>query len=177
MNLPLQIGFSINEILALATLATGACWLAWRWRTRRLGAVPEKKPLWVMEESAFSLTHAEVGACVLGIWGLPVAIIEGVALHHYPSRFLSKNFSALTAVHIANAWDQEQHGKGKIESQMLPEVDMNYMQELELADRLPDWRAACKLPPIEEKPPVEAAPTGTPDTSTLLKQTPLAAAA
>ena len=47
MNLPLQIGFSINEILALATLATGACWLAWRWRTRRLWAVPEKKPLWV----------------------------------------------------------------------------------------------------------------------------------
>lgn len=137
----------------------------------------EKKPLWLMEESAFSLTHAEVGACVLGIWGLPVAIIEGVALHHYPSRFLSKNFSALTAVHIANAWDQEQRGKGKVEAQMLPEVDLNYIQELELVDRLPDWRVACKLPPIEEKPAAEAAPTTTPDTSTLLKQTPVPAAA
>ena len=42
-----QIGFSINEILALATLATGACWVAWKLRTRRLGAVPKKKPLWV----------------------------------------------------------------------------------------------------------------------------------
>ena len=43
----MQIGFSINEILALATLATGACWVAWKLKTRRLGAVPEKKPLWV----------------------------------------------------------------------------------------------------------------------------------
>ena len=43
----MQIGFSINEILALATLATGACWVAWKFKTRRLGSVPEKKPLWV----------------------------------------------------------------------------------------------------------------------------------
>jgi signal peptidase I len=42
-----QLGFSINEILALATLATGACWVAWKHRVRRLGRVPEKKPLWV----------------------------------------------------------------------------------------------------------------------------------
>ncbi|MBI1840093.1 MAG: HDOD domain-containing protein [Verrucomicrobia bacterium] len=140
----------------------------------------EKKPLWVMEESAFSLTHAEVGACVLGIWGLPVTIVEGVALHHYPSRFLSKTFSPLTAVHIANAWDQEQKGKGKVEARMLPEVDMNYIRELELADRLTEFRAACKLPPIEEKPapePVPDAATATPDTSTLALHNPLPAAA
>jgi signal peptidase I len=42
-----QLGFSINEILALATLATGACWLAWKLHRRRLGGEPEKKPLWV----------------------------------------------------------------------------------------------------------------------------------
>ena len=42
-----QLGFSINEGLALATLATGACWVAWKVRARRLGGVPAKKPLWV----------------------------------------------------------------------------------------------------------------------------------
>ena len=41
------IGFSINEGLFLATLATGACWVAWRLRLRRLGSVPAKKPWWV----------------------------------------------------------------------------------------------------------------------------------
>ncbi|MBL9171621.1 MAG: HDOD domain-containing protein [Verrucomicrobiales bacterium] len=111
----------------------------------------EKKAIWLMEEATFSLTHAEVGACVLGIWGLPVSIVEAVALHHYPSRFLSKSFSALTAVHVANAWDQELRAKGKVESQMLPEVDVAYLQELGLADQLPLWREACKMPPIKEK--------------------------
>src|ERR1700712_507366 len=42
-----HLGFSINEILALATVATGACWVAWKVRARRLGGVPEKKPWWV----------------------------------------------------------------------------------------------------------------------------------
>ncbi len=41
------IGFSINEGLFLATLATGACWVAWRLRLRRLGSTPAKKPWWV----------------------------------------------------------------------------------------------------------------------------------
>jgi signal peptidase I len=43
----MQLGFSINEILALATLVTGSCWVAWKRRTNRLGRVPEKKPWWV----------------------------------------------------------------------------------------------------------------------------------
>jgi len=43
----MQIGFSINEILFLATLVTGACWLAWRLRLRRLAVPPARKPWWV----------------------------------------------------------------------------------------------------------------------------------
>lgn len=43
----LQLGFSNNEGLALATLATGACRVAWKLRLRRSGGAPAKKPLWV----------------------------------------------------------------------------------------------------------------------------------
>ena len=43
----MQIGFSINEILFLVTVATGACWVAWRLRLRGMVAPPERKPLWV----------------------------------------------------------------------------------------------------------------------------------
>lgn len=43
----MQIGFSINEILSLVTLATGSCWVAWKIRARRRGEAQEKKPLWV----------------------------------------------------------------------------------------------------------------------------------
>lgn len=140
-------------------------------------AQKEKKPLWVMEEQAFSLTHAEVGACVLGIWGLPVSIIEAVALHHYPSRFLSKEFSPLTAVHVANAWDQEQRGKGRVDNRLLPEVDPNYLRELGLFERLPEWREACKLPPIEEKQPDPATETATTDPAAAVTTPPAPAVA
>ena len=43
----MQIGFSINEILFLVTLLTGSLWVTWKLKTRRLGHVPDKKPLWV----------------------------------------------------------------------------------------------------------------------------------
>jgi len=131
----------------------------------------EKRPVWILEEEAFSLTHAEVGACVLGIWGLPVGIIEAVALHHYPSRFFSKEFSALTAVHVANAWDQEQRGKGKIDANLLPQVDAHYIEDLGLIDKLPAWREQCKLPPVEEAS-VTATPPIDPSQPQTQSQTP-----
>jgi len=42
----MQIGFSVNEVLCLLSLASGACWVAWRRRLRR-EPPPERKPLWV----------------------------------------------------------------------------------------------------------------------------------
>ena len=32
------------------------------------------------------VTHAEIGAYLLGIWGLPYSIVEAVAHHHTPRR-------------------------------------------------------------------------------------------
>ncbi len=34
------------------------------------------------ERSAFDATHTEVGAYLLGLWGLPDALVEAVAGHH-----------------------------------------------------------------------------------------------
>jgi signal peptidase I len=71
MSAGLQIGFSINEILALATLATGACWVAWKLRTRRLGAVPEKKPLWVSFGAELFVVVALMFTCRVAVADWP----------------------------------------------------------------------------------------------------------
>ena len=42
------------------------------------------RPLTDVEREVFGTTHAEIGAYVLGLWGLPLAIVEAVALHHDP---------------------------------------------------------------------------------------------
>jgi len=66
-----QVGFSVNEILALATLATGACWFVWRRRTKRLGAVPEKKPLWVSFGAELFVVVALMFTCRIAVADWP----------------------------------------------------------------------------------------------------------
>ncbi|HOW18772.1 MAG TPA: response regulator [Phycisphaerae bacterium] len=61
-----------------------------------------KIPLWQAERETLGATHAEVGAALLGIWGLPDPILEVIAFHHEPRKCLAKGFTTLTAVHVAN---------------------------------------------------------------------------
>lgn len=55
------------------------------------------------ERKVFGATHAELGAYVLGLWGLPEEIVEAVAWHHDPDRCPETSFGPLTAVHVASA--------------------------------------------------------------------------
>lgn len=48
-------------------------------------------------------SHAEIGAYLLGLWGLADGIVEAVAWHHDPCGCHGESFSALTAVHAAEA--------------------------------------------------------------------------
>jgi HD-like signal output (HDOD) protein len=93
------------------------------------------------ETAVVGVGHGELGACLLGIWGLPTPIVEAVALHHHPARFLSKEFCALTAVHAANAIEHELDKTPKA-TPALP-VDGSYLGELGLAGRYDAWRDHC----------------------------------
>jgi HD-like signal output (HDOD) protein len=53
----------------------------------------------------YESTHAEAGAYLLGLWGLPPYLIEVLAYHHCPSRARLTNYSILAAVHIADYLD------------------------------------------------------------------------
>jgi HD-like signal output (HDOD) protein/DNA-binding NarL/FixJ family response regulator len=43
-------------------------------------------PEHAVELSSWGVTHAELGAYLLGLWGLPFQIVEAVAHHHAPAR-------------------------------------------------------------------------------------------
>ncbi len=43
-------------------------------------------PQHVVELQTWGATHAEIGAYLLGLWGLPFQIVEAVANHHAPAR-------------------------------------------------------------------------------------------
>lgn len=89
-------------------------------------------PLDEVEQATLGTTHAEVGGYLLGLWGLPVPVVEAITHHHHPGEPASPGFTALTAVHLAetlrpaNASYPEEQPRGPDES---------YLQRLGLPDR------------------------------------------
>jgi putative nucleotidyltransferase with HDIG domain len=74
-------------------------------------AVAENIPLHQAETRIIGASHAQVGAYLLGLWGLPYSVIEAVAYHHTPENVPQSDFDPVAAVAIAHA--------------MLPEGDMS----------------------------------------------------
>lgn len=72
--------------------------------------------------------YAEAGAYLLGLWGLPMPIVEAVASHHQPGKSRSRGFWVGGAVHVARALTTGE------------EVDEKYLETVGLRDRLPGWR-------------------------------------
>ncbi len=59
-----------------------------------------------VEAEQLGLTHAEVGAYLLGLWGLPPQVVHAVASHHATARNEGP-LSAADIVHFANLLDHE----------------------------------------------------------------------
>lgn len=74
------------------------------------------------------LHYADVGAYLLGLWGLPMAIVEGVANHHQPQRSRTRGFWVSGAVHVARALAADEP------------LDEDYLASVAVLDRLPRWR-------------------------------------
>ena len=61
------------------------------------------RPFHKVEQALLGVTHAEVGAYLLGVWGLPFTMVEAVAFHHTPGLVTAGERDVLTAIHAAGA--------------------------------------------------------------------------
>jgi HD-like signal output (HDOD) protein len=90
------------------------------------------------EAHIFGANHADVGGYLFGLWGLPVRVVEAIALHHRPGCALEKTFSPLTAVHVANGFV---HYPGDAPMPMAEgRLDAAYLKALGLETRVTAWR-------------------------------------
>jgi len=80
------------------------------------------------EKNIFGVTHAEAGAYLMGLWGLPYPIIEAIAYHHSPVRSMTNEFTPLTSVYIANILEHEASGQDK----STPAIDYEYISSMNL---------------------------------------------
>lgn len=88
------------------------------------------------EQNILGVTHAEVGAYLMGLWGLPEPIVEAIAFHHKPSA-KDDIFQPLTAVYAANVLERRSFVINP--EYTVPEFDMEYLDTLSLTDKVEDW--------------------------------------
>lgn len=92
------------------------------------------------ETEVLGCTHTEVGAYLLGLWGLPDSIIEGVAFHHAPADSFQEGFSPVAAAHVANLYHRRQNPTW---FQDTTKLDVEYLRKIGCAEKEVKWRAVA----------------------------------
>lgn len=102
------------------------------------------------EKERFGATHGEVGGFLFDLWGLPDTIVRAVTYHDFPSACpetlyeasIVQGFTSLTAVHVANYFCSGREAMGDFLGEA--RLDSDYMNRLELTDRLSRWFDLCQ---------------------------------
>jgi len=55
-----------------------------------------------VEQEIIGCSHAELGASLLELWGIPETVVEAVACHHQPKAAALQKFEAPAVVYLAN---------------------------------------------------------------------------
>jgi HD-like signal output (HDOD) protein/CheY-like chemotaxis protein len=88
-------------------------------------------------------SHAEIGAYLLGLWGIPSLAVEAVAHHHHPTRIPHSGFDSSIAVYVADllAHREEAQIQSSTGSE-LGQPDRACLETLGIFDRFPEF---CEL--------------------------------
>lgn len=103
-------------------------------------ALSRDKSFSSLEQEVLGAGHAQLGAYLLGLWGMDDSVVEAVAFHHDPDLATVRDFTPLTALHVANAlvvYLQPEGVTGKAEG-----LNLEYLQSLRVDQ--PDRRLGAK---------------------------------
>jgi HD-like signal output (HDOD) protein len=97
------------------------------------------RPLDQVERELIGASHAAVGGYLLGVWGLPLPIVEAVAYHHALRVMPREKMDAQVAVHVADALVLGALARAAGEP-YTEHLDMAALQALDVVGELPGWR-------------------------------------
>ncbi len=99
----------------------------------------ENKEISAMEQRFFGADHAQVGAYLFGLWGLPGSVQDAIAGHHLPSTSLLRDPLVIAAVHAANVLDyQRMAGQPLIGPP--PGFDDKFIRQHGLENKIEAWK-------------------------------------
>jgi HD-like signal output (HDOD) protein len=91
-------------------------------------------PGFEIQRRVWGFTHAEVGGYLLGMWGVPLILVEAVARHHSPNLNDGRTLTLTAVSHVADALSHEASGDER------GYLDEHYLAQSALDERLPGWR-------------------------------------
>jgi len=89
----------------------------------------ESLPLSECERRTIGATHAEMGAHLLGLWGLPYPIVEAVAVHHAPRSVTPHGYDLVGALAVSHALLGSEHARA-LADRPDADVDEAYLASL-----------------------------------------------
>lgn len=110
------------------------------------------RPQHTVEGERLGVTHAEIGAYLLGVWGLPFSIVQSVAFHHTPRVSADGAADIVAAVHVAGTLtDARDMINFPVEPASL--FDMEFLKASGADQELPRWLALAGQQDAEIKQP------------------------
>jgi HD-like signal output (HDOD) protein len=106
-------------------------------------SLAQHRPLHILEEELTGTSHAEIGAYLLGLWGLPASVVMAVSLHHHPIRSAEdEEMDISLALYVADLLEHEAAGqKENVPPGGLEEISKDW---LEWSEALPAWRKTAE---------------------------------
>lgn len=102
----------------------------------------ENRSLLEVEREVTGTGHAEIGAYLLALWGLPMPIVDAVCRHHRPERAADAEpgLDVLALTHLADglAYDFVKDTACEADGEGL--LNLEYLTALGVTEELPGWR-------------------------------------
>ncbi len=99
----------------------------------------ENIPIQEAEKKEFGVAHPEVGAYLLGLWGLPDSIVSAVALHHSSWECILEGIQPVTAVAGADILDHVGGDNPGLEQDRSRFLALDLQKRLHIPDKFADW--------------------------------------
>ncbi len=96
------------------------------------------------EREVLGANHAEIGAYLLGLWGLPDAIVEPVAFHHEPAQCITRAITPLVAVYVADQLLGLEKRDVVSGEAFCKALDIDYLTQVGVVGQLAKWLKICR---------------------------------
>ncbi len=99
-------------------------------------------PSYEVENKVLNLTHAELGAYLMRLWGLPETIVSAIHDHHTILQESEETLSCSTVIYIADILCHQE--LDDTENPYLAELHTEYIASLGLEEYIEQWRNFCR---------------------------------